>query len=62
MREGRRVTGPKPLTQLREDCLRAVAELPASVRRIRNWDEYEVVVSEGVRRMTAEAEERAARV
>ena len=60
MREGRRLTPQLPLSALREHCLKAVAELPAPVRRIRNWYKYEVVVSEQVQLVTAQAQERAA--
>jgi nicotinate phosphoribosyltransferase len=61
MREGRRVTSEAALSKLRDACLRAVAELPVSVRRIKGWSEYEVVVSEHVQRVTQEATDRAAR-
>ena len=59
MRDGQRLSDDPPLKQLREWCLAAVAELPASVRRLSDWDAYEVTMSEGVERATAEAAERA---
>jgi nicotinate phosphoribosyltransferase len=55
MRDGRRITSPTALSQVREYCLKAVGELSAAVRRITNWDGYEVSVSERVQRVTAQA-------
>jgi len=55
MRDGGRITSPTALSQVREYCLKAVGELPAAVRRITNWDGYEVSVSERVQRVTAQA-------
>ena len=52
MADGRRLADPVPLATLRDACRRAVAELPASVRAIDSPGEYEVAVSEKLRRLT----------
>lgn len=42
MKAGVRLAPSPPLPELREACLRAVAELPAGVRRLGDWDDYDV--------------------
>lgn len=49
MRGGRRMVDDPPLPALREACLRAVAELPAAVRRLTDWEEYDVRTTEALR-------------
>ena len=59
MRAGRRIVPRVQLTQLRDACLAAVAELPGAVRRVSNWETLEVSVTTALERLTADARERA---
>ena len=58
MRAGRRIVQGTPLAELREECLAAVAELPAGVRRLSNWEDYEVATTAELERVTADARAR----
>ena len=49
MTGGRRIVEAPPLPELREACLRAVAELPESVRRLIAWDEFDVRTTAALR-------------
>ena len=61
MHGGRRCADAPPLALLRERSLRAVAELPAEVRKLSGWEAYDVTISDAVRRVTEEAGRRAVR-
>lgn len=49
MTGGRRIVEDPPLPELREACLHAVAELPASVRRLTGWEEFDVRTTAALR-------------
>ena len=49
MTGGRRIASDPPLPELRDACLQAVAELPASVRRLREWGAYDVRTTAALR-------------
>jgi len=53
MTGGRRIVSDPPLPELREACLRAVTELPASVRRLRESEEYDVRTTAALRAASA---------